>query len=167
MKPTVSRTVGDLVAVSEKLLKRGYHVRIKAGGQSMYPYLLNGDQLEVEPATLETLEPGDIVVFRRNQNLIAHRLHQVTGSGEHIRGLSIGDSGLSKDEMLTPDIVAGRVVARVRDGEEKPLRTPEAIRYGKRMVRLYPVPHFFAQLRLRFSQLLRRAGNLARKVSKS
>ena len=165
MKPTVRKSVEDIVTVSERLLKRGYHVRINAGGQSMYPYLRSGDILEVEPAVLDEMQPGDIVVFRRKKTLIAHRLHRKTGQGDAITGISIGDSGIWKDEPLTAETVAGRVVARERNGKQKLLRTPEALRYGRLMVRFYPMPHLFAQFRLRLNRLFRRAMNLIRKLS--
>lgn len=128
----------------------------------MYPYLRPGDQLEVEPAKLQDLKPGDIVVFRRNETLIAHRLHRLAGSGDALTGVSIGDSGLWQDEPLKPEMVPGRVVARIRNGEHKSLRTPQALRYGRMMVRLYPVPQLAAQFRLRVNRVFRRAGNLLR-----
>lgn len=162
MKPRVRRTVEDIVTLSERLLQRGLHVRINAGGQSMFPYLRPGDLLEVEPAKLLELKPGDIVVFRRGKNLIAHRLHRLEGSGETLTGVSIGDSGVWQDEPLKPEMVPGRVVARIRNGEHKSLRTPQALRYGRLMVRLYPLPQLAAQFRLRVSRVFRRAGNLMR-----
>lgn len=164
MKPELRKTVEDVVEVSERLLRRGYHVRINAGGQSMYPYLRSGDLLEVEPATLSELEPGDIVVFRRKKTFIAHRLHRKSGEGENLSGISIGDSGLRQDELLTPATVVGRVIARTRNGKQKPLRTPEALRNGRLMVRFYPVPHFLALTRLRIGQLFRRAVNRLRRL---
>jgi signal peptidase I len=43
----------------------------------MYPSILNGDEITVEPIKPEAIEIGDIILYRDQENLIAHRVVKI------------------------------------------------------------------------------------------
>ena len=104
--------------LSIQLLREGRKVRIPAGGVSMYPYLRKGDLLEVEPVSPKTLKRGDIIVFQRRQQLIAHRLRSINQSeGLHeFIAITIGDACIRDDEPIHSGNYLGKVTAYVRKG---------------------------------------------------
>ena len=56
------------------LLKDGYKVSFNAPGHSMYPTILANESVVVEPVEPSTVHKGDIVLYRSNGSLIAHRV---------------------------------------------------------------------------------------------
>jgi len=56
------------------LLKDGYKVSFNAPGHSMYPTILANESVVVEPVEPSTVQKGDIVLYRSNGSLIAHRV---------------------------------------------------------------------------------------------
>jgi len=52
----------------------GPSTRVPVSGISMFPFLEEGDQVEVVSAGKGDFSPGDLVVFRRGGDLIVHRL---------------------------------------------------------------------------------------------
>ena len=56
------------------LLKDGYSVKFNAPGHSMYPTILANEPVLVEPIDPDEIQRGDIVLYRSNGSLIAHRV---------------------------------------------------------------------------------------------
>jgi len=56
------------------LLQDGYKVSFIAPGHSMYPTILANETLVVEPVGPSDVHKGDIVLYRSNGSLIAHRI---------------------------------------------------------------------------------------------
>ncbi len=56
------------------LLKDGYKVSFKAPGHSMYPTIMANESILVEPVEPLTVGRGDIILYRSNDSLIAHRV---------------------------------------------------------------------------------------------
>lgn len=56
------------------LLKGGYKVSFTAPGHSMYPTIMANESVVVEPVEPLTVHKGDIVLYRSNGRLIAHRV---------------------------------------------------------------------------------------------
>ncbi len=56
------------------LLKDGYKVSFNAPGHSMYPTILANEPVLVEPIDPAAVHKGDIVLYRTNGHLIAHRV---------------------------------------------------------------------------------------------
>jgi signal peptidase I len=56
------------------LLKDGYKVSFSAPGHSMYPTILANESVLVEPVEPLTVHKGDIILYRSNGSLIAHRV---------------------------------------------------------------------------------------------
>jgi hypothetical protein len=43
----------------------------------MYPTILNGDEITVEPIKPDAIRVGDIILYKDKENLIAHRIVQI------------------------------------------------------------------------------------------
>jgi len=56
------------------LLNDGYNVRFNAPGHSMYPTILANEPVLVEPINPREINKGDIILYRSNGSLIAHRV---------------------------------------------------------------------------------------------
>ena len=56
------------------LLQDGYKVRFKAPGHSMFPTIAADETVLVEPIVPAAVNKGDIVLYRSNGSLIAHRV---------------------------------------------------------------------------------------------
>ena len=56
------------------LLNNGYNVRFNAPGHSMYPTILANEPVLVEPINPIEIHKGDIILYRSNGSLIAHRV---------------------------------------------------------------------------------------------
>jgi signal peptidase I len=109
----------DLVA---EVLRRFGHVRIRAFGGSMSPALRPGDVLAVHRVTADDLDRGDIVLFRRDGRLFAHRVIGSTQAGTMTRG----DAHRRDDPVVPPEDVLGVVRAVTRAGNVVPVRKPTA-----------------------------------------
>jgi len=56
------------------LLSEGKSVKFKAPGKSMYPVILDGETLIVEPVAPSAVNVGDIILYKSEEKLIAHRV---------------------------------------------------------------------------------------------
>lgn len=82
-------------------------------GYSMYPFLKPGDRLIVRRLEDALIEVGDIVVIRKHENLVAHRLVGLSPDG---KGVLKGDSLLKPDtDIISLSSLTGRVEAIVRN----------------------------------------------------
>ncbi len=70
---------------------------VRTSGRSMWPLIRHGALIALRPATPETVTPGEIVAFRRDGRLFAHRLlavrrgaggFELREKGDHNRGAS-------------------------------------------------------------------------------
>jgi hypothetical protein len=59
------------------LLANGLKVKFRAPGYSMYPTILHEDVITVEPVRPEEVQVGDIVLYRNENSVIAHRVIKI------------------------------------------------------------------------------------------
>jgi len=106
------------------LLRSGYKVSFNAPGHSMYPTILANETVVVEPVKPLDVHRGDIVLYRTNGNIFAHRVRDVVKGGSSDEGFTIqslrfilrGDAARLPDEPVTSDQVLGKVVSVERNG---------------------------------------------------
>lgn len=79
-------------------------------GRSMEPFLLDGDDLEVEPVAWDDIRAGDIVTYRLDERFPTFRVVRVLPSKLILRG----DNWPFADFEAWPEDILGRVTARVR-----------------------------------------------------
>jgi hypothetical protein len=99
------------------LLLRGYPVRFRAEGRSMFPAIRDGQMITVEPIGRRPVRIGDVVLYRHGRAAIAHRVVRVRSSAGGIVELLLrGDAAGACDAPVAPGQVLGRVVAVERAG---------------------------------------------------
>lgn len=64
------------------LLKEGHQVKFNATGHSMYPTILANEPVLVDPIDPATIRRGDIILYRSNGSLIAHRVMGILKENE-------------------------------------------------------------------------------------
>lgn len=96
------------------LLDKKLFVDIPVFGLSMFPFYLPADIVRVENSNNSNLEVGNVVVFLRNERLVAHRLIKV----DFDSGLALtkGDGLIKKDGILKIKDIRGVVVTHFRKG---------------------------------------------------
>lgn len=102
--------------LSEELLERGYRLRFRPGGHSMYPTIRNGEAVTVIPVNASEVKRGDIILYKTGRGLIAHRLVSVETRGGAKLYRTRGDAALSDDCPVRAEQILGKIVAVERGG---------------------------------------------------
>lgn len=100
------------------LLEQGM-LRLKVTSQSMSPLLLPGDYVLVKPTSTEAIRRGDLLVTRREEGYLTHRLIAIDERGWRTKG---DQNGQADAPVEVTDIV-GLVVAYERLEKIHSLRT--------------------------------------------
>ena len=87
-------------------------VRLKVTGASMLPYVWPGDVVTIERRDAADLRPGQIVLYRREERLVAHRVKFILGD----RLITQGDSVPHCDSPVSASEVIGQLVGILRNG---------------------------------------------------
>ena len=117
-----------LRGLADELLDKGTSIRISASGYSMYPAIKPGNTIIIRQVPIDKLKCGMIIAWKRENDLVVHRLVLAYESDEKKYYITRGDSCRSSDKPVTPDMIAGRV---------------EAIYKGHRLLRpqkIHPIP---------------------------
>ncbi len=97
-------------AICEAALAAGVRVRFRACGQSMQPNVLDGDIVEIEPATVGRLRRGDIALTRTGERIL---LHRAAGRDAALGAVvTRGDACMADDAPA--DAVLGKMVSVTR-----------------------------------------------------
>ena len=96
-------------------------VRVKVTGASMIPAVWPGDVITVRSTSLVDLQPGQIVLHRREEKLIAHR---VTRIHDNLL-ITQGDSIPYEDPPVNEADMVGLVVGLLRNGHLMDLKQSE------------------------------------------
>lgn len=93
------------------ILGQGSYLRFRAHGNSMAPFIRNGDIVLVEPKKASELRIGDIVFYRRaGGRHVAHRLIHRNGNDGSLVLTTRGDNLRHLDVPVFPEQVLGRVI---------------------------------------------------------
>lgn len=88
------------------------------GSNSMQPYMSKGDVIILEKLKgkeLDQLEKGDILVFRYDSKIIAHRIYEVIDKGTEKMFRTKGDANDQKDDTLVrEDAIIGVLRYRIK-----------------------------------------------------
>jgi hypothetical protein len=99
------------LCLCKEILERGYSLRCSTFGSSMFPLLTTGSVIQVDPVAASDLRPGDVMVYRVGEAVVAHRLVQKSWELGRLRLWARGDSfpRHARGEDITPEQVLGRV----------------------------------------------------------
>lgn len=115
-------------ALVADVLRRNRRLRVhgEIHGESMLPTLWPGDVVEIESCSFEDVRPGEIVLARRDDRLVLHRLvAPCTPNGFLLRG----DSVPGPDPLFPSEALLGRLVRRADEGRAASVSAP-ALRSG-------------------------------------
>lgn len=111
------RSNDAFVSVSIDLLERGHKVRLRAPGWSMHPAIRDGASITVVPVSPLELRRGDIVFYRSNGNVFAHRVVSIEKQEEHTLRFTLrGDALGSPDESVESQQILGKVISVGQSG---------------------------------------------------
>jgi signal peptidase I len=108
--------------ISTALLADGYSVRFRPGGNSMSPAIRDGEAVTVAPVLACEVRRGDIILYRAERGLIAHRVTQLMGETGAPVFITRGDSATSCDAPVSAQQVLGRVICVERNGRPQSLK---------------------------------------------
>lgn len=118
----------------ERMLREGLQVVLRARGDSMLPFIRDGEDSLVLVHTPD-LSVGDIVLARVGQAYVIHRVLAICGD----RFTLMGDGNLKGTESCLRADVCGKVVAIVRGGRRMEPSAPKWRRRAALWRRLLPV----------------------------
>jgi len=94
--------------IPEHLLGDGFNVRLNTRGFSMFPLIRTGDRIIIKP--VRSPAPGDVIVFKRNDELVCHRLRRISMKDGITFLQTKGDNQFKPDEPITLSDILGKVV---------------------------------------------------------
>src|ERR1035437_7284920 len=100
---------GQIVEFAESILDENHQISIRMQGYSMYPTLKAGDVGLVENCIPYELKVGDIIVFKVQDRLIAHRLVDIYKKAGETLFLSKGDKNNFTDTPFTSEALLGKI----------------------------------------------------------
>ena len=99
----------QLLDFAETLLNNKNMLSLSMKGYSMFPTLRAGDVGTVTKCSVDDIRIGDIVVFREDNKLIAHRLVKIKQNNGNTLYITKGDKNSYYDQPFTKDQFAGKL----------------------------------------------------------
>ncbi|MFT4594454.1 MAG: signal peptidase I [Bacteroidia bacterium] len=151
----------DAQDIRASLLAEGHSVKLKLGGNSMFPFLRAGDVGTVIRIPVEELKIGQVVVFQNQERWIAHRLVDIkhNGNGDEKLFVTQGDSAKRTDAAFYQAHYLGVVVSFNRHGKHRQISLKLGAISSKMLIHLRPVPQLIFHLFLRVRNRLNRGRN--------
>jgi len=109
-----SKDIPDLI---EALLENEQLLEVKVCGNSMFPSIKGGGVARVVKRTLSEINSGDIIVFKLNGKLVAHRFMRKVQVNGVVMLLAKGDNNVHYDPAFGEADLVGRVEGMVKDGK--------------------------------------------------
>jgi signal peptidase I len=107
----------------------------RAGGQSMYPSIRDGESIIVAPVNTDRIVRGDVLLYRHGNRVLAHRVVDLSGVGLQRVVRLRGDAKRDCDAPVGVSSVIGQVTAVRREGRTIPLSGRRArFRYRARAI---------------------------------
>ena len=166
--PEVNVGGPDFVELAADVLSKGDMLRFRAHGGSMYPFIKNGDIIEVKPVEASAVRLGDVIFYRSARGrLLAHRVIKVDAQHGQVVLVTKGDSSPGPDQLVHPEQVLGRVVV-IKRGE----RTIRLDRGPYRLInvlwaRLSPHSPWFYPILRKAKRGVRRIADIGRDLDKA
>ena len=109
-------------ALAKQLLQEGKKIEIPVKGNSMRPFLSDGETVVVTPVAVDCpLKKCDIILAETSTGqVMMHRIREISPAGIRMKG----DGNLYQSELVRPEDVMGRVVGVIHNGKTISLYTP-------------------------------------------
>jgi len=122
----------EALSFRKKLIENNHSVKIEAGGYSMFPFMLPGDEQTISPVPIEDIAIGDVVVFEHDNKWISHRVISIQNNNNEKNLILRGDTCIQLDPLITKANYIGKTVAFERNG--KSINLDEQITRSKRII---------------------------------
>lgn len=99
----------EFYKLGRDLTGSGFTFRCQVRGRSMFPFLRDGDVIQVTPSGIEDLQLGDIIFYRSGDRMLAHRVVGLITTCEGKSARARGDAFLQEDPPVTEEDLVGRV----------------------------------------------------------
>lgn len=121
-----------------RMLSRNHSVTVRAKGNSMFPFILDGcDEVVLHRST--DIKAGDIVLAElQDSRYVLHRVYRVQGD----RVMLMGDGNLQATESCQKENIVGTVVQIIRGGRFVDCTSKAAYRRAALWRRLLPVRRY-------------------------
>ncbi len=136
--------------VAESILSNNINMKVPVTGDSMSPLLRTGDSIYVEPVKAEDLSAGDILVYKTQGNMVAHRLIRILRSNGKFMFLTKGDTFSSADSLLKESDLIGRVYATGKYGMDLNFKKGIFSMVNRLSYLLSPLSSFLYNLRRKY-----------------
>jgi protein tyrosine phosphatase (PTP) superfamily phosphohydrolase (DUF442 family) len=155
---TVMLTRDELYELAAQVLEQGSPFVFAARGNSMLPFIREGDLLTVVPLGGAPLRPGEVALYRRDGgSLLAHRVIEPAARGGEA-WLMRSDGSRGELERVRSEEVLGRIVSLERRGRTRRLDTRRRLWMARLWHRLWPWSLWAYTLVSRLKSRLLRAG---------
>jgi signal peptidase I len=115
----------DFCRLAGRLIAEGMDVRLKARGNSMQPWIRNGDMITLGPADPARLKRGDVIAFETAAGrLTIHRLVDVRAGEAGLTLVTRGDARAANDPPFGVGGIVGRVIEVWRGGQRVRVNGP-------------------------------------------
>jgi signal peptidase I len=146
------RRSDDALRIAGALKRRG-RISLRVHGTSMLPWVRPGDIALIRQISIENVRCGDVVLFRRENHLLVHRIVEKRGSLNASRLFSKGDAHPTSDGVVQKQELLGRVMRIYRGGRRIDLDAPRQLALGLFISQLsrhsrfwYPLAKFAAMV---------------------
>lgn len=151
MPRTITIPAADIFDFADRFFRQGQSVRIAVTGSSMQPFLRpHLDSVELIQAGLATIEPGDIVLFRRRGGaFILHRLYRKSQDQCYF----VGDAQTTIEGPIEAHQIVARTQAIWKGARRISVRNPLLVFASKAWIRTILVRRILRSVRTRFKNL--------------
>jgi signal peptidase I len=103
--------------ILQAVLSKGFSIRFKAKGFSMFPVIKDGDIITVSPFPGVSIRSGNIIAFihPQTEKLVVHRLIETKENGF----LTKGDNSLETDGDIPGTYILGKVTRIEKKGKSR------------------------------------------------
>jgi Peptidase S24-like len=146
------RRADDAQNIASALKRRG-RISLRVHGTSMQPWMRPKDIALIRKIAIENVRCGDVVLFRRENHLLVHRIIEKRGTLDSAQLFSKGDAHPASDGVVQAQELLGRVVRIYRNGRRIDLDAPRQLALGLFISQLslhsrfwYPLARFAANV---------------------
>src|SRR5258707_4465025 len=123
------RRADDVPCIAGALKRRG-RISLRVHGTSMQPWVRPKDIAMIRQISIESVRCGDVVLFRRQNRLLVHRIVEKRGSLNASQLFSKGDAHPTSDGVVQEQELLGRVMRIYRNGRRIDLDAPRQLALG-------------------------------------
>jgi len=110
----------------------------EATGFSMWPFIKQGERLIIKKIPIGDLKIGDIILYRKDNQLVCHRLIRRIGDEKGYLLYTRGDNS-SQFDSLSEEMFSGKVIATIRNGKVLNLMHPRQQLFNRIIIIISPL----------------------------